>query len=243
MSSGDGTDLVALIASEVAKQLPVRQALEPAATEIGGLGSDLVKCVRLALAPVQYLAVQQERYRRFIEKSAETVPASQRVQPAAQILGPVLEGIRYESEGSISDQAFSELLTRAFDRERVHQAHPAFPAMIRAMADDEMSLFQQVKAGPVTVKLGSMSGTEFTPIPATVEQPEFDYLAFPQQVSAYANHLEALGLIDDLVGRYPQDTDVTRPGPYELVYVLMISDFGKLFASAVFKTLSDSNSH
>ena len=241
MSSGDGSDLVALVASEVAKQLPFRQALEPAATEIGGLASDLVKCVRLALAPVQYLAVQQERFRGFIEKAAESVPASQRVQPATQILGPILEGIRYEPEGSISDQAFSELLTRAFDRERVHQAHPAFPAIIRAMADDEMRLFQQVKAGPVTVKLGSVSGSKFTPIPATVGRPEFDYLFVPQQILAYATHLEALGLIQDLVAQSPQDTDFTRPGPHDYNYVLVVSDFGELFANAVLHKLSDSD--
>jgi Abortive infection alpha len=241
MSSGDGSDLVALIVSEVGKQVPIRQALGPAATEIGGLVSDLVKCVRLALAPVQYLAVQQERYRRFIEKSAESVPASQRVQPAAQILGPILEGIRYEPEGSISDQAFSELLNRAFDRERVNQAHPAFPTIIRAMADDEMRLFQQVKAGPIAVRLGSMSDTEFTRISATVERPEFDYLASPQQVSAYAIHLEALGLIHDLEAKKLGDTDVNCP--YDLYFVLTISDFGELFANAVFNTLSDSDSH
>ena len=123
MSGEQGTDLAVIIGQEVAKQLPVKDvyddALKGGAKEVGALVEDLAKVVRLALAPIQYGAVLQDRFRRFIERSAANVPEGRRVAPALQILGPIIEAIRYEPEGTISDEAFSRLLGRAFDREKV----------------------------------------------------------------------------------------------------------------------------
>ncbi len=236
MSNDDGTDLAAAVVSEVVKQLPIRQALEPAATELGKLGADLIKCVRLALVPFQFGAMLQDRVVQFIKRAVDPVPTVQRIQPAPQILGPILEGIRYETEGSISDQAFCELLTRAFDRERVNQAHPAFPAIIRALADDEMILLRRVVEGHILIKAATQFRGEDTYVTPDVDRPEFAYLHFPKQVVAYATHLEALGLVLGLVAEYPSDY-VPNEESVDLNYVLRLSEFGVLFAKAIFSPL------
>lgn len=239
MASGDGSDLVAMVAAEIAKQLPLKETLTPAGTEIGALGSDLAKCVRLALAPIQYLAVQQDRYRRFIEASATRVAPENRVQPAPQLLGPILEGIRYEPQGSISDQAFSELLSRAFDRERVGQAHPAFPGVIRALSDDELQLVERLRKGPLKILMGYQQDgfdASVTKLPPEIHRERFSYLAYPELILAAAAHIEALGLVHTMM---PSQEGTVQEGPYQgfvrWYWTMDLSDFGELFASAILK--------
>ena len=234
MASPDGSDLVQVIAGELAKQVPVKEALSPAAVEIGGLGSDLVKVVRLALAPVQYLAVQQDRYRRFIERAAQKAPEADRVEPAPQLLGPILEGIRYEPEGSMTDEAFAELLGRAFDRERASQAHPSFPFLIRALADDEMVLLDRLRSRTLIVRLGEYIDGLVHPVDPSVWKERFSYLTHPLQIKAYANHLEALGLTTPLIAQNSGPIEFGRLRSEHQVWALNLSDFGTLFASAIF---------
>jgi len=102
------------IVKEIARCLPIKEAytdsVKPSAIEIGNIASDLLKVIQLALAPVQLIAAVQDRYRNFLDQSVRRVPQDQRIAPAPQILGPVLEGIRYEPEGTSIDEMFSQLL-------------------------------------------------------------------------------------------------------------------------------------
>jgi len=102
-------------AKEIAKQLPVKaaykDAIRPAARQTGGLAEDIIKALRLALFPIQLAAVAQDRFRRFVHDAVERVPADKRLAPPPQIVGPVLEAIRYEPENSSIEAMFSELLS------------------------------------------------------------------------------------------------------------------------------------
>lgn len=106
-------------AKELVKQLPVKSIYKdvgsPAAKQAGQFGEDLFKVLQLALAPIQYFAALQDRYRRFLDASVRRVPEERRIAPAPQILGPVLEGIRYEPEESPIEEMFSQLLSRSMD--------------------------------------------------------------------------------------------------------------------------------
>jgi hypothetical protein len=128
-------------AKELARQLPVKaiyqDAAAPAAMQTGQLLEDLVKVLQLALAPVQLFGAIQDRYRKFLDTAVRRVPEANRVSPAPQIVGPVLEGIRYEPEHTPIDQMFSQLLSRSMDRERINEAHPAFPIIIKQLSSDE----------------------------------------------------------------------------------------------------------
>jgi hypothetical protein len=83
----DVPQLVEEFAKEVAKQLPIKEALTPAVLPAGQLMSDLVKTIQLALAPLQFAGAYQDRLRHFIDASVRRVPITNRVSPAPQILG------------------------------------------------------------------------------------------------------------------------------------------------------------
>src|SRR5437016_2052486 len=114
MSMPDQNDPTTEFAKELARQLPVKafynDAAAPAAKQAGQFFEDVLKALQLALAPVQLLAAWQDRYRNFLNKSVRQVPEERRISPAPQILGPVLEGVRYDPEGTTIDEMFSDLL-------------------------------------------------------------------------------------------------------------------------------------
>ena len=129
---------------ELAKQLPVRaiyeDAVSPAAKQAGQIGADILKTLQLALAPVQLLGALQDRYRAFLDKSVRRVPRGDQISPAPQILGPVIESLRYEPEGTPIDEMFSQLLSSTMDRKRAHLAHPSYPYLIKQLSSDEANI-------------------------------------------------------------------------------------------------------
>ena len=134
------TELATAFAKELADKFPVGEALTPAATQTGLILSDIVKTLHLALVPFQLLGAYQDRLRSFIDNSVRRVPEEKRISPAPQILGPVIEGIRYEPEGTPIDEMFSELLSRSIDKDRVEEAHPAYPLIIKQLSADEVRI-------------------------------------------------------------------------------------------------------
>ena len=99
-----------------------------------------MKVLRLALAPVQFVAALQDRYAGFLDRSLRQVPEDRRITAPQQILGPVLEAIRYEPESTPIDEMLSQLLSGSMDRERVDSAHPAFVEIIKQLSSDEAVL-------------------------------------------------------------------------------------------------------
>jgi len=104
------------IVKAIADQLPVRTAYEdfiqPGARQVGRLTEDVLKAVRLALFPVALAAGLQDRVEQFVKRAVSRVPEERRVSPAPQIVGPVLESIRYEPEGTPIDEMFFEAFER-----------------------------------------------------------------------------------------------------------------------------------
>ncbi|XYD08828.1 DUF4393 domain-containing protein [Methylobacterium sp. NMS12] len=150
------------MATEIGKQVPVKQVYEdagsPAVRQVGATLEDVVKCIRLVGFPIQWLAVQQDRFRDFIEKSKDRVPPERLVLPPAQILGPVLEGIRYHLDDNPIREAFSRLLSRAMDSDRANEAHPSFASIINRLSPDEALILQYLcKNGPLQI-LGDAEG-------------------------------------------------------------------------------------
>jgi len=112
-------DPATAFAEELAKQLPVkaayRDAVKPAAKQLGQIAQDVVKTIQLALAPLQFAGAYQDRLRAFLDRAVRQVPEDRRVSPPPQILGPIVESIRYEPEGTPLDQMFQHLLSTSMD--------------------------------------------------------------------------------------------------------------------------------
>ncbi|MGG3814550.1 DUF4393 domain-containing protein [Methylorubrum rhodesianum] len=188
-------EMAIAIATEIGKQVPVKQTYEdaasPAMRQVGATFEDVVKCVRLVGFPIQWLAVQQDRFRSFIERAKEPIPEERRVLPVPQLLGPILEGIRYEVDETPISELFQNLLSSSMDRDKVNLVHPAFPALIRNLSSDEARILKHLVDEPITgLYLDSRSypgHTHRTDLPDTVERWGESEL--------YFEHLESLSLV------------------------------------------------
>lgn len=161
-------------AVEISKLLPVKDiyedAAQPAARQAGAISGDLMKVLHLALAPVQLAAALQDRFRAFIDQSVRKVPEERRIQPAPQIAGPVLEGIRYEPAGTEIDEMFSNLLANAMDVENHGRSHPAYPNIIKQLSRDE------------AVILSTLCGNEYNRIEEYDFDEDIDYFGQPSGI-------------------------------------------------------------
>ena len=231
----DETDLTVAFA----KQVPVRDALQAPAQQTGQILEDVVKTLHLALAPVQYVAALQDRYRAFLDRAVRRVPEAQRISPPPQILGPVIEGLRYEPEGTPIDEMFQNLLSSAMDADRVENAHPAFPLLIRQLAADEARLLMALAERDLTVIRRADLDRSGQPIESSEVATRDDIAAssikHPKQVPYYVDHLESLGLVEF---KAIDERRANRVKTGNLVYfveitqVLRLSDFGTLFMVA-----------
>ena len=196
----DEHDLATEIAKEIGKQVPVKQiyddAASPAVRQVGSTLEDVIKCVRLVGFPIQWFAVQQDRYRRFIEGAAAPIPDNQRILPPTQILGPVLEGIKFETEGSEISDLFEKLLSSAMDKERVHLAHPSFAAIIKSISPDEAKIIRFLGSDKIFT-IDRHAGTYDQTLDGHfIILLDNLGLLFPQNSSFYLHHLFSLGLLD-----------------------------------------------
>ncbi len=212
-------DPAADIAKELAKCFPLNElyadSIKPPAVEIGNISSDLLKVIQLALAPVQLLAAVQDRYRSFLDQSVRRVPPDQRISPAPQILGPVLEGIRYEPEGTPIDEMFSQLLSRAIDSKRVDEAHPSFPLLIKQLSRDEAVILSKLKERTYEYVYTSTLDREtnrFIRNPAEIDELPDHILQFSGNLSFYMNHLSSLGLAGIYDYKNPEPIHGERDG-------------------------------
>jgi hypothetical protein len=187
-------ELATEFAKELAKQLPVKEALSAPARQTGQILEDLVKTIQLALVPFQLAGALQDRLRHFIDRAIRPVPEEQRISPAPQILGPIIEAIRYEPEGTDLDQMFSALLSTSMDQFRVADGHPAFPGIIRAISPDEAKILKSLQTARIKLDIKHGPSPNFRPY-AVFKTTPVSGLAFESNFLVYLDHLEQLGLV------------------------------------------------
>lgn len=181
----------------IAEQIPVKDiyndGLSPAVKQTGSIGSDIIKTLHLALFPLQFTAAIQDRLRNFIDTSVRSVPEDKRVTPPSQILGPVIEGIRYEPEGTPIDTMFSELLSCSMSRDHISLAHPAYPLIIKQLSADEAKILHSLlKKNFDFIYTQDLFDQRVVVI--EVDDLPRENLSFPENVSFYMDHLHQLGL-------------------------------------------------
>jgi Abortive infection alpha len=225
------------IIEELAKQIPIKQVYgdlaSPATKEVGKSLTDIVKVLRLVLAPIQLVAALQDRFERFLDRAVRQIPEARRITPAPQMLGPILEAIRYEPELTPIDEMFSQLLSGSMDKERVDRAHPAFIEIIKQLSSDEAVLLASIATGPrrwYVRQLLDFSGQE-----TLLDEHPMGGLVKPQNFELYLLHLGHLGLVTyyDLKAPEPE----YEPTPQRQVDDLIYPASRVQVASKVFKEL------
>ena len=157
--------------------------------EGGKAMTDLVKAFRLFLAPIQLLAVAQDRLAAFCDRVRAKVPEDRQREAAPSIALPILMDLRFMEDGNLLTELYLNLLARAIDKERCNEAHPAFVKIIEQMSPDEAMVMYQFR--------DRESWFMRYPKSKGVIQSRFPVqsLANPAEFLACIEHLEALNLL------------------------------------------------
>ena len=173
-------------------------------SETGSILTDFIETIRLALAPLQFTAALQDRYVRFLDKAVRQVPEERRILPAPQIVGPILEAIKYEPEDGVISEMFNEVLSRASDSDQAADAHPAYPPLIKQLSQDEAIILKAIFGKSLQDDHYKFQFTNdfdraanwFSDRKVELDELPHDGLRSPQNVSLYMEHLEKLGLAE-----------------------------------------------
>ncbi|MAZ32299.1 MAG: hypothetical protein CMO06_04015 [Thalassospira sp.] len=192
------------IEEEIIRSLPTQEIYQdvakPSAKQAGKFLEDVSKVLRLATAPIQLGAALQDKFENFINKSVRSVPDERFVAPPPQIVGPVLEGVRYEPEDTPIYEMFSNLLSNSMDTKHVARGHPAYPGLIRQLSSDEAIILNLLAENSnfyrtLDLELKTVNGEQrFVSRKVIEDNFPVGKIALPERMNFYVDHLHTLGL-------------------------------------------------
>ena len=232
------------LAEQIAKILPLGQLygdlLSPGMKQLGYGFEDVIKCIRLATFPIQVGSASQTQLENFLRAAVERVPESKRVLPAPQILGPVIEAVRYEPSDSEIEKMLAELLSRSMDSDNLGDAHPALPLLIRQLSTDEAVIIKLIAGRRLhqvpfqrVVSYRFRDGRSYLDSTETDEFPT-SALMYPKRLNFYTDHLWSLGLAGVFeTEQKPIFHKQTQMGSRQFLEY-RLTDLGDLLANASF---------
>jgi len=225
---------------DLGKSLPIetiyKDVAQPAFKEIGDAARNTIKASRFLLAPIDYLAAQQDRWQNYLKRVNDKVPEKNMIPAHPQIAGPVLEGLRYLEEENIISELFVNLLARAIDKERVSEAHPAFASIISQLSPDEaVIIFHLNKEQRVYKQYSQLhQSTNTFGSRETIENSfPLNELVYPENYPMYMDHLNALNIggMWQYGNQEPIMENDIQTGVNIISYA-QLTEFGKLFSKA-----------
>lgn len=236
----DENELMKVVLPEKVVEKAYDDLVSSPAKELGKVGTDVVKTLRLLLAPLQIAAAFQDRLARMVARIASRVPEEQRIAPPAEIIGPALEHMKFLEEETPLWQMFEELISRSFDKREVEKVHPAFSSVISQLARDEgIILYQLRNENFEVVDVLDFNRSENRFENRRVEKSNLPLgdLFLPDNLDLYYSHLESLNLVswpvykqDPIRDTNGQQTGIRR---YSRMH---LTDFGRLFTNACLPT-------
>jgi hypothetical protein len=235
-------------AGELAKEV-YSDGVKETFREISKIGSDAAKTLRLALAPLQFTAMLQDRMAMYFKRAADKSSPENRVSPAPSLALPILEKLRYQEDGDLLTDIYVELLSAGFDKSRMGDAHPAFLTIISQLSPDEIRLINSLAGSEPKNYFGRVA-SEWTQSSkgiiehfneSSLEQVEIDWslvvnpdeFSWPQHLQVYVGHLHSLGLIEyDNDLKYLSGRGLNHGNE---CWAIKLSEFGSLFHRACVK--------
>ncbi|MBA7800780.1 DUF4393 domain-containing protein [Citrobacter freundii] len=237
-------------------------AASPMLKQLGRIGEDLAKTVRLVCFPLQCTAYLQDRIDRGISRALAKVDEEQRILPPEGLTLDIADKLKHHDPDTLVGQLYVELLSASMNKSRAHQAHPAFLPIIGQLSADEAyfllrlsenipSLYVREKENWWTVSQeardGFLSGL-YLPIQGTdvmlqdiVLKPEELY--YPENFYIYIEHLNELGLLEYSNDYSRNHTDKWRmmtSGRYDMWFI-ELTKFGRLFFNCCCAALEKQN--
>lgn len=209
--------------------------LSGTAKEVGKFGADVAKTARLILAPLQVTAALQDRFVAMVQRIRGRVPENRQIEPPAEVVGPVLEHMRYVDESSALWSMYEEVLTKAVDKDHNASIHPSFTHLISQLSRDEAWILYRLRDRPFNVvdemDLDKKEDRFHNRVIISSELPK-DELYLSDRVELLYSHLESLSLVTWLVEhQMPIFTSGVQIG-VRRGSKMVLTDFGRLFVSA-----------
>lgn len=213
-------------------------ALSPAMKQIGQVLERVAKTSRFLLAPIDYLALQHDRWERYLQRVANKVEDQNLIEGHPQLVIPTIEGLSLTYENTLLSELFVNLLANSIDKTKQDLAHPAFPNIIKQLSHDEAVMLFFLKKQPYRLKQQSdydESQNLFTNQNTIEDEFPLDKLQFPDHIWLYMNHLYSL----NLAGTWQiENQEIIRDkttGRQTGVFInseRRLEEFGRLFASS-----------
>ena len=166
-----------------------------------------------------------EHQRILAREAASLVPSGRFVLPALPIAGRVFRDSEFEDEGSPVWKMWAQLLARACDKERVGEAHPAFPWIISQLSSDEARLLEALAHVHPRTSASHLLEHETIPKIATAQIG----IKLPANLGFYLGHIGSLGLTVQPFGFEPTAHVVM----IDEVRTYMLASLGRTFIAAV----------
>jgi hypothetical protein len=201
--------------------------------------TDLVKALRFFTAPIQFLGAYQDRLTKFLDRVRANVKEENQIEAPASISGPVIERLKYQEEGNPLTELYLNLLSRAIDKERIQDAHPAFYHIIDQLSADEAMILYLISQDPIKydytmdLYIDDKRRYRFKNTKIKHSTIPHDKLVFKEHFDMYIRHLESLNLVFwKKVNEEPiKDQQNTQIGT-DIQTVIELTDFGYLFVKA-----------
>lgn len=229
-------------------------SLKGSLEEISKIGVNAVKAVSLALFPLQFAGAYQDRLANWLNKAIRDVPSERRMDPLPSLISPIIEKIKYYDQGELLGEVYCELLSRAFDKERVKDAHPAFVNIISQLSPDEVFLISLISRPNGRIYFGRESDNwadSFDSISNRLKKRGFEgdavefledeavdpqKLALPSYLNMYISHLQSLAILTYNNEHKQVVQEKMKSYKYDNSWwTIELSSFGKLFHAACVK--------
>ncbi len=138
------SDIAKILDSETVQKI-YEDGLSKPIKQIGALGEDFIKALRLFTAPIQLLASYQDRLRGYLDDVRNRVPQEKQTEAPAHVAGPVLLNLRFIEEDNILKELYLNLLAAAIDKDRQQRAHPGFIKIIEQLSPEEALILYEMK--------------------------------------------------------------------------------------------------
>lgn len=226
-----GQDTVKKIYEDVAS-MPIQESSKAI--------TDLVKAARLFTAPIQLLASYQDRLSKYFDRIRGAVKEENQIEAPPSISGPIIDRLKYlETENYLTD-LYINLLSRAIDKERVQEAHPAFYHIIDQLSADEAMILYTIKNEPIYYDYTKdlyfdHEKEEYRLINQVVKKDTTpkEKIAFIEYFNMYISHMESLNL---LFWRKVSENSINDESGNQLgtnvCTAIELTEFGLLFVKA-----------
>lgn len=246
-----------------------KNAVEPASKNVGeALGTFTGFFANVVLYPLKCLNAKFEQkaiaFERKMQEKYNNIPQENRTDAPVNILGPVLESLKYNIDEEYMQELFANLLSDCMDKTKQGRVHPKYVKTISSMNEVDAKIFnylytthqtKYIKAGKISIKVSNTDKVYVGALPSWILIDDIEnYSIF--EISRSIIRLNNLGLLDLMFDRttgsesalneiYNKKEVVDRLNFFKTINpnveldgidcIIFVNDDGANFANIVFK--------